>query len=176
MKFTVVDEIPFSRERVFSTHRDRLEELVEYMPNVDTIVTESRDEDGDVVSLVNIWKAAESEIPAIARPFIRPDMLQWTDRAEWDGNLYEVNWEIELGFLPEVIHASGHSEFEDFGDETRVIIDGEITVDASKLPGVPRMLQAKVAKTVENFVINLIKPNLKETNEILAQFLRDEDQ
>lgn len=176
MKFSVVDEIPFPRDRVFTTHRDRLEELVDYMPNVDSIVTESREEDGDIVRLVNIWRAAESEIPAIARPFIKPDMLQWEDRAEWDEQYHEVNWEIELGFLPGVIEARGHSEFEALGDATRTTIHGEITVHASKLPGVPGMLQGRLAKTLEGFVVNLIKPNLKETNQILAQFLREHDE
>jgi hypothetical protein len=175
MRFTVVDELPFEREKVFTTHRDKIEELVQYMPNVDSIVTKEREEDGDIVRLVNLWKAAESEIPSVARPFIKPDMLQWEDRAEWDGDFYEVAWEIELGFLPGVIDARGHSEFEDFGDETRVTIDGEITVDASKLPGVPGLMEKRVAKALENFVVNLIKPNLKETNEIIERYLRENE-
>ena len=55
MKFNLTDEIPFERDEVFATHRDKLLELVEYLPNVDEVVVDAREEDGDIVKLVNLW-------------------------------------------------------------------------------------------------------------------------
>lgn len=174
MKFTVVDDIPFPREQVFRTHRDRLEELVAYMPNVESVVTEEREEDGEIVRLVNAWRAAQSEIPTIARPFIKPDMLSWIDRAEWDEDEYAVDWETSLGFLPDAIECRGRSEFIDYGDETQMQIEGEIVVDGSKIPGVPRLMAGKLAKALEGFVVNLVKPNFTETNAIVARYLEEQ--
>lgn len=174
MKFTVIDEIPFPLEQVFAAHRDKLPDMVSYMPNVDKIVVESRVEDGDVVKLVNIWHAAETEVPALARPFITPDLLRWTDRASWDEDEHTADWQIELGFLPDAISCKGHNTFEEFDGVTRITMEGELIVNAAKIPGVPKLLAGKLGSIVEKFVINLVEPNMRETNKIVARFLAGE--
>lgn len=175
MKFTVIDEIPFPMDQVFKTHRDKLPDMVDYMPNIDKIVVEDREEDGDEVHLVNIWHASETEVPAIARPFIKPELLRWTDRATWDDDAHTVEWNIELGFLPDAITCRGFNEFEEFDGITRITMEGELIVDAAKIPGVPRLLAKKLGTAVEKFVVGLIEPNLRETNKIVSRYMQEEN-
>lgn len=176
MKFTVIDEIPFPAEEVFKTHRDKLPEMVEQMPNVEKIVVESREEDDEKVHLVNIWHAAETEVPAVARPFIKRELLSWVDRATWDEDELTVEWNIELGFLPEAITCRGFNEFEEFDGVTRVTMEGELIVDANKIPGIPRMLAKKVGQVVEKFVVGLIEPNLRETNKLVERYMENDQE
>lgn len=175
MKFTVIDEIPFPMEDVFKTHRDKLPEMVDYMPNIDKIVVDARDEDDELVHLVNTWHAAETEVPAIARPFIKKELLSWIDRATWNADEHTVEWDIELGFLPEAITCRGSNEFEEFDGITRITMEGELTVDASKIPGVPRLLSKKLGSAVEKFVVGLVEPNLRETNKIVSRYMAEDE-
>lgn len=171
MKFTIVDEIPFSIEQVFEAHRDKLPDMVDRMPNVEKIIVESREEDGDIVNLVNIWHAAETDIPAVARAFVSKEMLRWTDRATWDADEHTAQWNIELGFLPGAIICRGENTFEEVGGVTRITMEGELIIHADKIPGVPRLLAGKVGPAVEKFVIGLVEPNLRETNKVVAAYL-----
>lgn len=173
MKFTVIDEIPFTAEQVFKAHRDQLPKLVEQMPNVDEIVVESREEDGELVHLVNIWHAAETEVPTVARPFIKRELLSWVDRATWNEEELTVEWDIELGFLPDAITCRGFNEFEEFDGVTRVTMEGELIVDANKIPGIPRMLAKRVGQVVEKFVVGLVEPNLRETNKLVERYMSE---
>ncbi len=172
MKFTIKDSIPFPRQEVFSAQRDQLAELAPYLGDIESITVTERTEEGTVTRLVNIWKANGGDIPKVARSFIKPEMLQWTDYAAWNQDAWECSWNIELGFLPEAVKCTGATRFADKGSRTTVTIEGEITVDGEKIPGVPRFAAKKVGDAVEKFVVNTIKPNLMKTNEGVTAFLK----
>jgi len=172
MKFTIRDRIPFQREQVYRTQRDQLAELATYLNDIDEIIVESREEEGDVVKFVNLWKASATEIPTMARPFIKPEMLHWHDYATWDQSAWTCDWDIKLAFLRDAIVARGKNHWKENGDSTIVTIEGEIIIHADKVPGVPRMLAGRLGDTVEKFVVKMIEPNLKKTNEGVTAFLR----
>ena len=93
MDINVVSEIPFPISNVFKAMRDHMPELAEYMPNVDNIDVESREESPDGrVHLVNRWNAAATEIPAVARPFVDQSDVYWLDHAVWDENTHACQW------------------------------------------------------------------------------------
>ena len=131
MKFSLVDEIPHPRELVFSTHRDKLLELVQYLPNVASVVTESRIEEGEVVKLVNVWTGASGDIPAPVRPLLKTEHLMWVDRAQWDRDRWRCDWEITLSAIPEAVSARGFSTFLEEGSETVVQMNGEFLITRS---------------------------------------------
>lgn len=172
-KFTITDIIPFPRAEVYATQRDKLSELAEYLHDISEIVVEEREETGSVVKFVNLWRAEGQDVPKLARSFIKPEMLKWHDYATWDGDEWTCEWHIKLGFLPDAIEASGKNRWKEHGDKTRVIIDGQIAVHADRIPGIPKMMAKKVGATVEKFVVKMIEPNLKKTNEGVTQFLKD---
>ena len=174
MKFTIKDTMPYPLETVFRTQRDRLAELGEYLDGIDAIIVEDHEEVSEsVVKFVNLWKAASTDIPKVARAFIKPEMLQWHDYATWDESDWSCKWEMKLGFLPDAIEARGHNTWKSLGDRTLVTINGEIVIHGNKIPGVPRLLAGKVSDAVEKFVVKMIEPNLKKTNEGVTAYIRD---
>jgi len=174
MKFTLTDEIPFERAEVYATHRDKLMELVEYLPNVEEVVVESREDDGDVVRMVNRWKGASSDVPKPLRPVIKPEMLTWIDRATWDESRHRCDWQITLTALPDAVTARGFNVFVDEGDVTVVQMSGEFVIHPEGVPGVPAFMARRLAPTLEKFVVGLLQPNLKRSNQAVESYLEDQ--
>jgi hypothetical protein len=171
-KINVTDTVAHPRELVFETFRDELEKLDEFLPDIESITTEDRDElDDDTVKVVRVWKARDEDIPKMARKFIKPEMLKWTDFATWHADEWTCDWEMEVGFLSDAITCKGTNRYIDKGDGVEIVIDGTLEVDAKQIPGVPRMLAGKVGSAVEGFVVKMITPNLKDVNRGLERYL-----
>ena len=175
-RLNVDDEVDFDRQEVFETFRDDLIELIDYLPNIEDIEVDSYErQDDDTVEVVNIWKATEKDIPTLARKFIKPEMLQWTDYATWHQNDWVCEWEMEVGFLKDAITCTGQTRYLDAGEgKTKIHIDGDLEVDAKQIPGVPRLVANKVGDAVEGFVVKLIEPNLTDVNRGLERYLANQ--
>jgi hypothetical protein len=177
VEFSTTDVIEYPVETVFQTHRDHLPELVDFLPNVEKIEVESREDLEGRVDLVNIWTAARSEVPTLVRPFVKPHMLTWIDRASWLESDHTCRWDIELGFLKAAIRCKGENKMRSNDDgHTEVTIAGQIEVDAKKIPGVPRFMAKKVGAAVEKFVVKTITPNLKKTNDGVRAYLAAQEE
>ena len=167
--------LTWPRKVVYETYRDRLAELVPYLPNVEKITVASSEREGATLHLLNEWKA-KGDIPRVARSIIKPEMLRWKDFADWHDDEWSVDWRMELAFLNEVVETHGRNRFVEMGDDrARVEIRGVLNIDGSKIPGVPRLLGRKIAPQIEKFVVSLIKPNLVKTADGVQRFL-DEQQ
>lgn len=173
MKFNITDEIPFEREIVYQTHRDKLEDLVSYLSNVDSIVTRERVEEGDIVRLVNEWSGSSSDVPAVVRSVLKPEHLTWTDRAVWDKSKWRADWQITINALPEAVTAKGTTEFFDEDGDTLVRIAGEFIIHPDRIPAVPGFVARAAAPPLERFVVSLLQPNMKRSNQAVQQYLED---
>jgi len=175
MKFTVNDEIAFPLDLVFPTYRDKLHEMLDYMDNVEKIEVKSREENGDIVKLLNHWHGSASDIPSALRPVFKPDSLSWLDKATWDTGRHRVDWEITLVALPEAVTAKGFTMYKEDGDVTLVQISGEFLIHPDKVPGVPTFVAKRLAPTLEKFVVGLLQPNLKKSNQAVEEYLDDQE-
>lgn len=173
MKFSLVDEIPYGRELVFRTHRDALLDLVQYLPNVAQVVTESRIEDGEIVKLVNVWTGASEDVPAPVRPLLKAEHLSWTDRATWDRGRWRADWQITINALPEAVSARGFNTFLEENGETLIQMNGEFLIHPEKIPGVPSFVARAAAPALERFVVGLLQPNLRRSNQAVQQYIED---
>jgi hypothetical protein len=163
--------IPFPRVAVFAAYRDRLTELLPYLPNVRRVDVRSREEKGPVVQLVNEWHGG-GEIPAAVRAVIGDSMLGWTDRATWNADKLNCDWRSETRAFGDALQCAGHNEFlEDGPGKTLLQIRGTIEVDAKKLRGIPGFLAGKVSRTLEEFLGGRIQMNLVETAKGLTKYL-----
>lgn len=170
MELTATTKVTFPRELVFSTYRDRLPETVQYLPNVSSIVVKERTEQNGKVQLVNLW-AAKADIPSLAKRFIKPEMLMWTDYAEWDPVGQLCRWRIESHAFPGFVECSGTTSFHEAGSGTELRIDGKLVLHLEKAH-VPRLLAGTVQPLIEKVVIGALKPNLLSTGEGLQKFLQ----
>ncbi|RAL22428.1 hypothetical protein DL240_11315 [Lujinxingia litoralis] len=175
-KIHIVDEVAHDRAKVYETFKDQMVELVPYLPDIQTIEVKDRQEiDDSTLKVVNFWKANADEVPKLAQKFIKPEMLEWTDNATWHLDEWKVEWVMEVGFLPEAVTCKGITTYVDKGNgRTEVVIDGELTVDARKIPGVPRLGAGAIGSAVESFVVKLITPNLTQANRGLERYLADQ--
>ena len=161
MKLEVSIDMPFPRAQVFAVYRDKLPDLVPYLPNVRGITVVTRSEEGPhIVKLLNRWKGG-GEVPASVRKFLSEDLLEWDDHATWDSEKYITHWRTVVPAFKDAVDASGQNFFEELGPKlTRYKIVGELKVDAGKIRGVPGFLGRTVSPMVESFLVGSIKPNL----------------
>jgi hypothetical protein len=169
MRLEAAAELPFPRELVFRTYRDRLVELVPFLPNIRGIEVTARREEPPLTHLVNIWRGG-GDVPAVARAFLSERMLTWTDYATWDEAEWSCTWRMETHSFKEAVHAAGKNVYQVTPTGTRLLIGGELTIDGKKLP-IPRFLAGSVGPTVEKFLVGLIRPNLTEVAKGVERFL-----
>jgi hypothetical protein len=162
--------IPFPRELVFGTIRDRLPELVPHMPNVKSIEVKERHEEGAVTRLLNLW-TAKAEIPAIAQRYMKAEMLQWTDSATWDAARFVCDWSIEMLAFPGVLECSARNTYHAVGDETELEINGSLVLHLDRAP-IPRMIAFTVRPLIERIVGTSLRPNLTSIGDGVAGYLR----
>ncbi len=165
--------LPFPRDVVFRAYRDHLVELVEFLPNIRAIEQISREEEGATTKLVNVWHGG-GEVPAAARMVLSESMLGWTDYAEWDADDFSCSWRIETRSFKEAVSCAGKTRLLEQGSGTLMQIEGEIAIDASRIKGVPKLLVKSVSKTVEDFLVKRITPNLMSVSDGLSRYLTRE--
>jgi len=158
---------------VYDAYRNRLSEIAAYIPDVREIRVEKREEGEGAATIHNVW-IADREIPVFARAFLKPEMLQWDDFAEWKDDEGRVYWKLRLRVFTDSVTCGGTNTFERVDDDnTRVRLEGDLDIDVKNIPGVPRLLAGGIKPKVEKFIVSLITPNLKRVNESLQQFLDD---
>jgi hypothetical protein len=165
--------LPFPREKVFSTYRDRLADLTEFLPNIRSIKVVKREERGDEVDLVNAWEGG-GDIPKVARAVLSESMLRWTDYATWHAKDFTVAWRTDVHAFPGAVKSSGTNRFVEVPTGTRLEIRGDLTCDSSKVPGVPRLLAKTVNGAAEKLLVGQIGPNLVEVGKGVGKLLERE--
>lgn len=173
MKIHSESLIPHARDAVYETYRDRLPEVATFLPDVESITVMSRsDEEGRTV-LHNVW-FSNTDIPKAAQGFLKPEHLQWDDHAIWTHSAYQVAWRIETRVFSESFQCQGTNTFHAEGDgTTRVVVAGDLHIDLSNMPGVPRFIAKRLAPQVEAFIVKMIAPNLKQVNEAVGRYISE---
>jgi hypothetical protein len=162
--------IPYPRARVFETYRDSMADLAPYLPNIRAIKVLKRTERGDEIDLVNEWTGG-GDIPAVARSVLSESMLTWTDYATWFQADFHVDWRTDIHAFPGAVTSSGKNRFIEVPEGTRFEIRGHFTIDAAKVPGVPRLLAKSIGATIEKVMVGQIQKNTIETARGIAKLL-----
>ena len=151
--------LPFPRARVFTTYRDRLDDLLVYLPDIRGYEKVKREERPGEVLLVNKWKGG-GEIPAVARSFLNESMLSWTDHATWRETDWVCSWRTDIHAFPGALLASGTHRFVETPTGCRIEFRGDIKCDSAKVPGVPRLLAGSINPAIEKLFVGKIGENL----------------
>lgn len=158
------------RAVVFDVYRDHLVELAEFLPNIREIKVLSREEKDGEVRFVNEWKGG-GDIPAVARSVLSESMLGWTDRATWFSRDFRVEWSTDIHAFPGAVKSSGTNLFHEAPGGTRFELRGQFSIDASKVPGVPRLLAKSIGGAIEKFMVAQIVKNTEETAAGIAKLI-----
>ncbi|NWF58518.1 MAG: hypothetical protein HXY43_04200 [Fischerella sp.] len=165
--------ISFPCSLVYATYRDKLVELVPYMPNVRYVKVKSRREENGRVYSVNEWHGG-GEIPLAARAIISEDMLSWTEYNTWNEAEFSLSWQIETHAFSEAVNCTGKNHFIADGNSTIIKSRGELTIDPKQIKGVPRFIAKQIAHIVEDFLGKKIEPNLLQMSEGVRQYLEQQ--
>jgi len=171
MNFEVEERVKYQRDLVFTTLRDKLSDLVPYLPNVKKIEVLEKRKTKDTVYLTNKWYA-DFSIPKAVQKIIKIEEVTWIDYAKWKEKDYTCEWEIEPVFFKEYVSVNGVNYYYEENNETIIKLTGEINIDVSKHPLVPRLLAGIVNKEITGIVVNGIKPNLVSLIEGVRKFLK----
>ena len=169
MKLRAESPLAVERALVYRTYRDRLVELVPFLPNIRSIEQRERADDPPVTRIVNVWHGG-GDIPRVVRGVLSDKMLSWTDHATWDESAWTCAWRMEAHSFRDAVHAEGTNRFVEEEGGSRLIVEGELTIDGKHLP-IPRFLAGTVGPAVERFLVERIKPNLTETAKGVEKFL-----
>lgn len=169
MKINSESHISHPRATVYAAYRDRLPEVVPYIPDIKEIRVESREQTASGVKLHNLW-IADREIPRMVQNFLKPEMLRWNDYADWNDEKVWCDWTLQIPAFPNNVTCSGRNAFYTDGENTRVVLTGNLEINP-KFPGIPRLVASRLAPQIEKFIVMLITPNLERVNQSLGAFL-----
>lgn len=172
MLISVNTRIPFPRPLVYSTYRDKLLELIPYLPNVRQIEVKSNWQENGLIYFVNEWHGG-GEIPAAARAVLTESMLSWTEFMTWNQAEFTSEWRIETHAFTEAVHCTGKNRF--IAEEGTTLIEsrGELTIDSRQIHSVPHFLARLVGGMVEDFLGTRIEPNLQQLSEGVRRYLEN---
>jgi hypothetical protein len=166
--------IPFPSALVFSTYRDKLEELVPYLQNVKQVELKLRRQEGDLTHLVNEWQGG-GDIPAIVRPLLADSIFSWTEFITWNQSQLTADWSIKSHIFSEAVECFGRNQFIDQENATLVQSRGNIKIDPQRIKGTPLFIAHGLAKVVEEFLAQKIEPNLREMGRGVSIYLSKQD-
>lgn len=173
-QFKALAVVRHPREVVWSTVRDHMAALVPHLRDVDSVVVSSRaDRPDGSVQLVNEWRA-RAQIPALLSAVIKPEMLAWTDLAQWSPETWQCRWEIRPHFMTENVHCVGTTYYEQAmaGRGTRVVFDGRIDIAPGRMPGVATLIGGPTIRGVEAFVTSLVPKNFQKLAKAVDEHLQ----
>jgi hypothetical protein len=170
MLITAELHIPFPRSLVYITYRERLVELVPYLPNVQSVEVKSRREEDERIYCVNFWRGG-GRIPLVLRAALGEAMLSWTEYDTWDESNFTLEWLIETHAFTEAVFCAGKNYFLENNGNTIIETRGELRIAPEQIEGFPQSLKGKIASQVENFLGKKIVPNLIQMSEGVHNYL-----
>lgn len=157
---------------VFETLRDKTQELVAIVPNIEGMQVLERREEPPVVHLYNHWQGAEGDVPRIARPFVKKELISWKDRAAWNEETLRCTWQIEAAVGKEIFTCEGGTSITPNGDDRCTFhLRGELAINHEKVPGLPKFLARKLKGPLERFITNRMSPNLTSMATAVQEYL-----
>ena len=143
------------------------------MPDMREIRVHRVDPTDSGAEIHNEW-ISSAEMPRGINKVIRSEHLRWDDYATWDDTNHWVDWRIKTRVFTDSVTCSGRNRFVAEGNSTRVILNGNLEINISSIPGVPRIIGNRLKPKVESFIVKLVTPNLKRVNQCLQSYLDDQ--
>lgn len=173
MRFEVQEKAKYLREMVFATHRDRLEDIARYLPDVERVELRSRSRHATgKEQQTHLWTGSPSALPLLIRPLVPPALLQWQQVTVWDTSTWTATWTIEVPGLGAAIAANGKNVYVADGTSCRIDLDGEFSFHPERVPQLASVPTSMVPM-IEKLVVGLIVPMIERTGSAVAKYLDD---
>jgi hypothetical protein len=170
METKTISMIRHPLDEVWTAMRDHLPEIAAGVDDVESVRLESRAETADGSTIVtNIWQA-RPKLPALLAARLKPEMLRWTDRAEWSPSDRTCTWKIDPHYFAGRIACQGSTRYEPAmgGRGTRLTFTSAFCVGQNGKPGV---LEDVILRGAESLLQGLIPRNFQKIVTALAAYL-----
>ena len=121
---------------------------------------------------MNEWHGG-GDIPMAARAILSQEMLYWTEYNTWKEKDFTLEWSIETHAFTEAVQCSGINRFLEKNGSTLIESRGELIIDPKGIKGVPHFLTGQIARVVEEFLGEKIKPNLLNMSQGVSKYLQN---
>lgn len=172
MRFDVREATRYPRAVVFAAHRDRVSDIVAYLPDVEKIEMRSRTvHAGGREEHVQWWTGSTSALPLLLRPVVPPAMLQWKQTTLWDPSDHTARWTIEVPGLGPAVDARGINRYvEAEPGKCHIEIEGDFDFRPERVPQLAKIPSSAVPM-VEKAVVAMILPMIERTGSAVARWL-----
>jgi hypothetical protein len=136
-------------------------ELLGHLPKLGRPQVLDRQEDGDVVRLQVRYHFTGDLSPAVKR-VLDPDRLSWVEHSTHDLARREVEFRLVPDHYGDKLRSSGRYRFEEQGDVTRRVAEGEVAVRVPIVGG-----------SVERAIVSGLREHLSEETKVVERFLAD---
>jgi hypothetical protein len=173
MDFQCKGDVQYPAQLVYETMRDKLPELVPYLPNVERITQEDRKPTVEGrTEILNRWRAKTGSAPAAVQPFLKPEMLEWYDHALWKDADVCVDWWLEAPAFRKLYACRGTNRVVALGDKScSFVVSGTLTVNPEQVPGVPTFIARKFVPLLESYLLDRIRPNMEQLAQGVGNYL-----
>ena len=138
-----------------------LYELLGRLPKLGRPEVLERREDGDVVHLQVRYRFT-GDLSAAVRRVLDPERLTWVEHATHDLARREVDFRLVPDHYGDKLRSSGRYHFEEQGDVTRRVAEGEVAVRVPIVGG-----------SVERAIVSGLREHLSEETGVVERFLSD---
>ena len=167
MKFQETAVIALPAPDVFALMAERVEELVPFLPNIDSIRTEALEKKDKLRTITTrLWQALPGHLPRAFRPFLSAEMMSWTDHSTWDASDFSEVWNVTNPGPVDLYTCTGRNTFRPHPErpETHTLVhfSGDLELKPEHVKGVPAFLGRRLKPAVEAFIVRLISQNFAE--------------
>lgn len=167
MQFSTVSIIKHPLELVWDAMQYRLPEIAVQVDDIAEIVgLEHLITETGHNKVINVWKAAPP-LPDFLKNMVQPDMLTWTDSAEWNPDSRNCFWNIESHYFREKMICSGVTTYHPAlgGKGCRLSFEGELKWHAGALNSI-------VMQGMDTVLGSLIPSNFRKLSAAVEVFLK----
>ena len=145
--FTIAHDFPVSRDLVLKHHTDEaLHERANAALGSASRSLDSAEEQADGTFIQRFKVDASKEIPGAAAKVLKPEMLIWIEESVWDPKTERFRWKVLPTAMKDKISCAGELWYEDQGDTTRRVVQGEITI---KIPFVGKVAEQAILANLQ---------------------------
>lgn len=168
MQFKTVAIVKHPLEAVWDVMQNSLPVIAGRVDDIEEIIALERGlSDNGQERVVHLWKAAPP-LPDFLKNLVQPDMLAWTDSAEWDADRRSCRWVIESHYFKEKMSCSGLTLYQPAlgGKGCRLSFEGELRWQANA-----GMANSMMTQGMETVLSALIPANFRKLAAAVEQFI-----
>jgi hypothetical protein len=160
-RFNLSETFQASPREVLQRSMVDFTDYVKFMPNVSRIQVLRRETGADGREHITIQVFASANMPAVMRPFMGGNDMDWKEHYVVDHEKLTADWQVETPVFTEYVDCRGTSWVEAHGGGAHLVITGAMTIDHKGWTGFGGNVARKLVEIIEPFIGRMVTKNLQ---------------